>query len=167
MPDQPKRYGNRGLGRPSKLTPETQAKFLSAIAAGAFPEVAATYAGIDRVTYFRWMERGAQERSGPYVDFRNMVMQAEAEVELLAGGTLRTAALDDSKAAVTFLKLRFGRRWREHTVQEVTGAEGGPIAHEIAGALASLTDADLERLARQLRAAAGGDRSGAETPSDD
>ena len=140
------------MGRNTKLTPEVQERVLSAIRAGAFQSTAAAYAGVDQSTYARWLVKGELPgaQNEVYRVFRAEVERVEAEVELLAGNTLRTAALDNWQAAGAFLKVRFGKRWREHVRNEVSGVDGAPIAHEVAGLLAQLTDDELHSLARQL-----------------
>jgi hypothetical protein len=64
--------GNRG-GRPSKLTPERQARIVEAIQAGHFRATAARLAGIGPTTLYRGMQQ--------FPEFREAVARAEAVVE--------------------------------------------------------------------------------------
>ena len=67
-------------GRPTKLTPDTEHRFLSYIRAGAFAWVAAESAGIGQATFYRWMEQGeadeAADRQTLFREFREKVRQA-------------------------------------------------------------------------------------------
>jgi hypothetical protein len=49
---------SKKIGRPSKLTPEVEARLLQALSVGAFRKTAAAYAGIGRSTLYRWVEQG-------------------------------------------------------------------------------------------------------------
>ena len=63
-------------GRPTKLTPEVQARIVEAIEAGNYIEVAAAAAGISKPTFYGWMQRGTDEPGSEYSDFRNAVEKA-------------------------------------------------------------------------------------------
>ena len=52
------------MGRPSKLTPECQARIVQAIEVGATYELAAGYGGISYETFRRWMNAGEKAKSG-------------------------------------------------------------------------------------------------------
>lgn len=74
-------------GRPSKLTPMTLDRLCYAIRIGASYEHAAAYAGIDRVTFYRWrtiadgLAKGDVEEAdrAEFVEFCNALKSAEAE----------------------------------------------------------------------------------------
>lgn len=51
------------------LTPEIQKRIVKALRLGNTVETAATYGGIDRVTYWRYMKRGEVAKRGPYRAF--------------------------------------------------------------------------------------------------
>lgn len=105
----------QGAGRPSKLTDAVQEKIVGAIRAGNYAETAAQYAGIDKSTYHRWMQKGEDGRA-KYREFRAAVRAAEAEAEVYAETVLRKAMPDDWKAAAWYLERKFQDRWgrREH-----------------------------------------------------
>jgi len=88
----PKSNGKHPGGRPTKLTPEVQQMMANAIRANAYPETAATLAGINRETFYEWLKRGAKEESGPYREFSNTIKKALAE------GQLRDLAVIDKAA---------------------------------------------------------------------
>jgi transposase len=103
----------RPIGRPSKFTDDRRKRFIDAIRVGNYIDVAATYAGVDRSTVFRWLAMGREAKSGAYRDFFDEVKQAEAESEHAAVVLVRSAARDPRNwtAAMTFLERRFRDRW--------------------------------------------------------
>lgn len=88
----PKDNGKHPGGRPTKLTPEVQRTIEQAIKANAYPETAATLAGINRETFYEWLKRGAKEESGSYREFSNAIKKA------LAIGQMRDLAVIDRAA---------------------------------------------------------------------
>ena len=62
-----------------KLTPDTQAKIIEAIKLGSTKTLAASYAGISRRTFYNWMEKGEEQKTGIYRDFLDALDQAEGE----------------------------------------------------------------------------------------
>lgn len=103
------------MARPSKLTPLVQERIVKALQAGAHPETAARYAGTDRSTYYRWLERGdpdgTESRDAPYREFRLAVEQAEAEAELRDVGLIAKAGKHDWRAVAWRLERRHRERW--------------------------------------------------------
>jgi hypothetical protein len=49
---------NAGMGRPSKLTPELQARMIKMLRAGVHQETACKVAGLALSTYDDWLKRG-------------------------------------------------------------------------------------------------------------
>src|SRR5882724_9005461 len=68
-------------GRPSKLTPEFQAKFVDLVAKGNLPKTACALLRLDYSTYQGWMRAGEQSYNEETVAFREAVLQADAEHE--------------------------------------------------------------------------------------
>ncbi len=99
------------MGRPSKLTPETQKKLVEAISAGNFYETACTHAGIEYQTFRNWMKAGEQATNGRFFDFFEAITRAEAEAEMRAVEMIRQAMPDDWRAAVALLERRHPDRW--------------------------------------------------------
>ena len=60
------RDANYRTGRPTKLTPDLQAKIVEALKAGNYAEVAARHVGIASSTFYDWMKRGP--RAGRQLD---------------------------------------------------------------------------------------------------
>ena len=85
------------MPRQSKLTPATQEKILTYLAAGAYVETAAVAAGVAKSTLYDWMKRGEAQRSGKYRTFKDAVDQALAQDEL--AGAAHLSAL--SRRSVT------------------------------------------------------------------
>ena len=99
------------MGRPNKLTSETQEKLVKAVAAGNFYEAACTYAGVDYSTFRRWMQEGEAAPSGKFREFCDAITRAQAEAELAAVQCIQQAMPDDWRAAVAFLERRHPDRW--------------------------------------------------------
>ena len=134
------------MARPTKLTIQMQEKIVQAIRAGNYAEIACRAAGISPSTYYRWIERGEQERDGISGEFTEAVRLAEAESEVHAVALLRRAMPDDWRAALAYLERRHPGRWRQHKTSELTGPNGGPIQTEHPVDLSQLSDEELKLL---------------------
>src|ERR1700735_3232886 len=83
--------GVRRVGRPTKLTPETQRAICDSIALSIPYKYAAEEAGIDEDTFALWMRKGREGRA-PYAAFYRVVTRARASavksltVRILGGG---------------------------------------------------------------------------------
>ena len=108
------------MGRRSKLTPAVQQRIIEAITAGNYIETAAAYVGIDKSTFYDWMLRGEQERSGIYTDFAHAVKAAEAQAEVAAVQCVRDAWGDSWQAAMTWLERKAPRRWGRRDTVDIT-----------------------------------------------
>jgi transposase len=97
------------LGRPSKLTPETQATIVEALREGLYRETAATLAGIHRDTMYGWLERG-RTGEAPYAAFSDAVEKAEAEAEQHVIREVRMG-LDGWQSKAWVAERRWPRRW--------------------------------------------------------
>lgn len=121
------------MGRPSKLTPKLQEKVVLAIRAGSSPEGAAQYAGIDRSTFYRWMEQGRRARSGPFRKFHEAVEKAKADLEtMVAAKVLKGINEGKLDLAIQFLERRYPDLWGRRDALRVDGdvrhqAGGGPV----------------------------------------
>ena len=144
------------MARPSKLSESVQGRIVQAIRAGNYGEQACRAAGISPSTYYRWLERGAEQTNGSYRDFHDAVRQAEAEAEVHAVAIVRRAMADDWRAAITYLERRYPARWRRQQTTELVGGDGGPIRTETSKAidLKELNDEELRFLASLYERAA-------------
>lgn len=94
-------------GRPSKRTPEREARILQVLEAGNTRRAAAAYVGIDPDTFSNWMRR--------YSDFSDRVCKAEASAEVQAVAIIRKGIQSgDTNDAKWWLERRrpedYGRR---------------------------------------------------------
>ena len=69
------------MARPTKLTPERHTAIVTAILAGNYAETAARYADITPATYYNWMKRGADAKTGRYMEFVDAVDKARGQAE--------------------------------------------------------------------------------------
>ena len=103
--------GKKTGGRKTKLTPELQDKIVSAIRAGNYAMVAAEYAGISTTTFYRWLQQGAEAKSGIYKDFRDAVKKAESDAEVRAVAIIQKHMEGNWQAAMTYLERKHPNRW--------------------------------------------------------
>ena len=111
-------------GRRSKLTAEVQEKIVRVIRAGNYAYIAAEYAGIGQSTFYRWLEQGEAQTTGPYRDFREAVKAAEREAEIRAVATVQQHMGKSWQPAMTYLERKFPQRWGRRL--DVT-TDGNPI----------------------------------------
>jgi hypothetical protein len=105
------------IGRPTRLTPDRQARIVQAVRGGCTYEAAARLAGVHRDSVHHWLKRGAQEETGRYKEFSDAFACARAEAEvLLVGAWLRIGMgtetnPGDPVALAEFVARRFPQRW--------------------------------------------------------
>lgn len=136
------------MARPSKLTPERQARIVALIQAGNYAEVAAANAGIERSTYFRWMQQGREATAGMYREFHDAIKAAETHAEVRAVALVQKHMADNWQAAMTYLERKFPARWRRPQQHEHSGPNGQaiPVAATVKVDVSKLSDEDLELL---------------------
>lgn len=96
-------------GRPSKLTPEVEAKILAHLETCCYRWAAARLAGISTQTFYNWIKAGERQERGKYRSFLDKVEAAEAEAQrrLLLG--IQVQGKDDWKALAWLAEHRFPR----------------------------------------------------------
>lgn len=109
------------IGRPSKLTPDIQARIVSAIRAGNYIETAAAYVGISKTTLYKWMRDGARAKSGKKKEFMYAVEKALAVAEMNAVATVKVASDKTWQAAAWHLERSHPDRWGRRAIP---GEEG-------------------------------------------
>jgi hypothetical protein len=114
-------------GRPTDCTPEVTEAVCAELREGLSIASACAAAGIDRATFHRWIARG--DEGPPFSDFRNATTKARAVGTRSLEVTVRTAALDDWRAAAWMLERKAPEDWSKRT--EITGKDGGPIEAQI------------------------------------
>lgn len=111
------------MARPSKLTPDAQAKIIQAIQMGATYELAAQYAGITYNTFYNWMNEGETAKSGAFFELFNAVKEAEGRAVVGWLAKIEKAANDGTwQAAAWKAERRYPREYGRQVVeQEHTG----------------------------------------------
>lgn len=100
----------------TKFNPETCHKIIQAIKQGNYQKTAAALAGIDESTYYRWVERGKEAKSGKYCEFYKSIKKAEEFAKAYYLQQIREAAESKKhwQAAAWYLERKFpdefGRR---------------------------------------------------------
>ena len=103
------------MGRPTKLTPETQKRIIDALRIGATRKDAALSAGVTYDSFNLWYNTGVKGRSGRYYQFCQAVDQAEGEARLRYTSVIARAANDgDWRAALEYLKRRDREHWGDN-----------------------------------------------------
>lgn len=132
--------GERGPGRPTKLTPEVARTIADYVKAGNYIETAAAAAGISKQTLYSWMKAGARATAGPHREFLDAVEKAQAESEVTDVLRISVAAKSQWQAAAWRLERKNPDRWGRKDRQEphevkVVGAKGGAVEmkHEVEG----------------------------------
>ena len=146
-------------GRPQKLmeNPAITAVVVDGIERGLYLETAAALAGIDKSTLWRWLKRGARDKSGAYHEFCNAVKGAMARAESNLLDILQTAATrkksPDWTAAAWILERRHPEKWGRKRFQTVNfqGELVEPKPGDVdTDAPEELTDRALEAEIRKL-----------------
>jgi transposase len=124
------------MARPTKLTPEIQAKILGYVKAGNFLQTACLASGIDVRTLRNWVAKGrgndgtnGRARVAPvpvYAAFLAELEMAEAEAEVAFVAVLNRAALGevkgDWKAKAFLAERRLAKRWGQKVRLQVDSA---------------------------------------------
>jgi len=105
------------MPRPSKRTPEREARLYEALRAGNTRKASCAYAGIDQSTLESWMHR--------FPDFADAIVKAEADAEIRNVAIIQKAASDTWQAAAWWLERRRSADYRQR--HEVAGPDGGPL----------------------------------------
>lgn len=130
------------MGRPTKLTPELLKKAEQLLAAGNYVTTVCDYLGIDRSTWYKWLEQGRKANKGLYFDFFHTVKKAESEAEIRAVTGILKAGNTNWQAFAWFLERKYPDRWKRDR-----GADTSDVSDEGEGA--SLAEA-LRESARTL-----------------
>ena len=121
--------GAQGRGRPSKLTPETEMRILSAVRCGASNVVACEAAGIAKSTLSSWLSQAKKEDAPEALtSFAEKLERARAEGVVARLAMIQKSAGVDWRAAAWMLERddpnAYSMRWRaEHPETNVTWAD--------------------------------------------
>lgn len=116
------------MGAPHRYdNPEVRKRLVEAVRAGAHYGLAAQYAGIDRTTFQRWLQKG-REGDPLFADLVAEIEQAEAQNAVVNLGLIRKAAMAGTwQAAAWILERRhpqmYGRTVVEQRVEMVSDPE--------------------------------------------
>lgn len=110
------------------ITDEIEAKLVSLIEAGNYPEVAAQAVGIGAATFYRWRKRGREEPGTRLAAFESRIVRAIAIAESglvgkIADGDGKGISFGKGKAALEILQRRFPKRWSakvQHEIADMT-----------------------------------------------
>ena len=119
------------MARPTKLTPEIQARIVALLRAGNYMETAAAAAGISKQTLYDWLKRGARTKSGQFRGFLDAVEKATAEAEARMVAIIAKASEKQWQAAAWHLERTKPERYGRHERVEMSGRDGGPIQHQL------------------------------------
>lgn len=150
------------MSRPSKLTPEAREKFVKAIGAGSYPEVAARFAGFSPASLYRYLRGSTPERAA----FRDAALLAQAELEIRLTGILVQEARSEPKWAAFLLERRFRDRWAARAPSEATAADRRPADRRPPEDIVTLDATLIEVLVPKLLDAGERLRSGASSDPD-
>lgn len=128
----PRPSTGRPPGRPPKLTPEVMDVVVNAIAAGNYMDTAAALAGVDKVSLYRWIKKGANATRGIKRDFYKRVTEAMARAEARGVTGISIAAQKDWKAAAWLLERRYAKRWGKREEHTLKGDPKAPLATGLA-----------------------------------
>jgi hypothetical protein len=136
----------RKPGRPSKQTKETRERLIHAAAIGyASFEAIARAAGISADTLQRMWAADQSLRQDIEAARDGAIDKIEASV--------LSAATDDPRLGLQVLRARRAASYNERSKVELTGADGGPIQHELIARVGSLSDEEIAEAIRALNGA--------------
>jgi len=109
-------------GRNLKLTPEFIKKIIPSIEAGNYIETVCRAHGIDKSTYYKWLQKGEKAKNGIYFEFFHAVRDAEARAERKLIEEWRDKLKESPASYKDFLERRYSERWGKKDRVEVSGA---------------------------------------------
>ncbi len=146
------------MARKTKLTPELQRDILQVLEAGATIKDACHFVGISEVTYFNWINRGEEAKSGIYFEFLKSAQKAIASGSVDAVAIIRMAAKEQWQAAAWFLERKNPQEWARRTkveidiskeamtelrqLQALTGMKGHDLAEVFRAMIAQYSDVE-------------------------
>ena len=114
-----------------KLSPKLQEELTDYIKTGSYIITACRAVGINKLTYYRWVQRGAKasylkengkeipESEKIYYNFCNSVRKAQAIGELEILGEIRKQVKKDWHAGIEILARKYPQRWARRDKLEV------------------------------------------------
>lgn len=118
------------MGRPTKLTPELQAKLCGLLREGKFFRHACNACGVDENTVNGWLSKAKEPgASQELIDFSVACVRARDEGEQRLIENMRTMAIEklDWKQEAWILERMNPKQYHLTTKSEISGPEGGAI----------------------------------------
>lgn len=147
------------MGRPTLCTPEQAERLCALLREGNSRECAAKLSGIQRRTFYQWMQKG-RDGVEPYAHFAHRVKEAEGEAEAWHIANLRTHAAATWQVSCWWLERRrphqYGKRdmsWENMKRQE-REAQAAQIAEIPLEELERMVVSEKARRAREAAAKA-------------
>lgn len=128
----------RPPGRPPKLTPELTEQIAARLKAGNFRETACASVGIASRTLRIWLRQAAKDNEAGletrFTKLSEALDVAEGDAEHIALQMARKSGAKDWRFWTWWLEHKCNRRWGYKATVEHTGADGGPMRHELSPA---------------------------------
>ena len=109
-------------GRKSKLTTKLREELCGYIADGLTNKDAARLSGTSETRFYAWLERGTEEETGIYREFREQVVDARSKFKQKHLQTLTVASISGGRTEVKHVKKMF---------DEETGQYLGTLAEDV------------------------------------
>ena len=90
---------------------------------GNYIETVCQAHGINKATYYRWIERGERTKRGIYCDFCNAVRDAEARAEQKLIEEWREKLKESPTNYKDFLERRYPERWSKKETHVLEGGD--------------------------------------------
>lgn len=140
-----------GRGRPSKLTPEVQAKLCMAVSLGLTRELQAGFAGITKRCLELWLKKGRTTTKGPHHDLVAALWVAEGEGAVENMKLIQQAAKAGKwQASAWIMERRHGYRvggtaeaGRERDIEDITSLD---VAQSLQRQIADVRGANQQAL---------------------
>lgn len=122
-----------------RLNQEVKDKLVTALRGGNYMETAAAWAGVNRATVYRWLERGDRaaekhdagetltEQEQLFLDLRNEVDEARAAAMVRNISLIQQAAQTSWQAAAWWAERSAPHMWGRMVRTEVSGPNQGPL----------------------------------------
>lgn len=98
-------------GRKTKLTQQLIQQAAKLISEGNHDCTVVNYLGIDKSTWYKWMQEGETAESGLKKDFFDTIKKAAAKSEVTAVKGILKAGKKQWQALAWYLERKFGERW--------------------------------------------------------
>jgi len=108
------------MARNTKLTPERKEIIIKALKVGVPVKYAAQSAGVCESSFYVWMEKGREAKSGIYMEFMEEVKKAESDSIAHAMGVVRAAMPKQWQAAAWYLERKDPEHFAKREFQDVT-----------------------------------------------